>query len=77
LITRTTRRPLLRGAAVFFAPPDSAHPDGSWQLFEVEVFSMEVKMKVIYRAQANGEKAEKKARSSPKKKCHGRKDAGC
>jgi hypothetical protein len=48
----------------------------SWQLFEVEVFSMEVKMKVIYRARANGEKAEKKAGSSPKKKCHGRKDAG-
>jgi hypothetical protein len=47
-----------------------------WQLFEAEAFLMEVKLKVIYRVRANGEKAEKKTRSSPRKKCHGRKDAG-
>jgi hypothetical protein len=45
-------------------------------LFKVEVFLMEVKLKVIYRVRANGEKAEKKTRSSPKKKCQGRNDAG-
>jgi hypothetical protein len=36
---------------------------------------MEVKLKAIYRVQENGEKAEKKTRSRPNKKCHGRKDA--
>jgi hypothetical protein len=46
-------------------------------LLEAEAFLMEVKLKVIYRVRANGEKAEKKTRGSPKKKCHGRKDAGC
>jgi len=47
-----------------------------WELFGSEVFLMEVKLKVIDRVRADGEKAEKKTRSSPKKKYHGRKDAG-
>jgi hypothetical protein len=39
---------------------------GEW--FESEVFLMEVKSKVAYRVRENGEKEEKKTRSSPKKK---------
>jgi hypothetical protein len=37
-------------------------------LFGAEVFLMEVKLKAIYRVRLNGEKAEKKIRSMPKKK---------
>jgi len=39
-----------------------------WELFGAEVFLMEVKLKAIYRIRANGEEAEKKTRSRPKKK---------
>jgi hypothetical protein len=38
------------------------------ELFGSEVFLMEVKSEVIYRARENVEKEEKKTRSSPKKK---------
>jgi len=48
-----------------------------WELFEAEVILMEVELKVICRVRANGEKAEKKTRSSLKKKSHGRKDDVC
>jgi hypothetical protein len=39
-----------------------------WELFGADVFLMEVKLKDSYRVHANGEKAEKKTRSRPKKK---------